>query len=187
MTTFDIATTTGSACGVLMVFGSMFLLAKGVISLNETRKSGATTLEVKKLFRLSSDNPALGLFVVGLAFILTSAALAKPADSRITVIGFLKDADIEDPDQIRISMRSSMQDVVNTSNQQIEATADANGPRQVTITYPGYRTVELPLHGSSGKLNLGEIHLVKVAEKPEVNSKNIVPLPDGFNERKGGY
>jgi hypothetical protein len=186
MTTLDIATAAGIACGVLMVSVSMFLLARGAISLNTKRSGGGASLEIKNVFRLATDNPALGLFVMGLAFILASAAMARSADSRITVVGFLKDVDIENPDDLHILLGSSMQDVVDTSTQQIQATADTNGLRRVIISYPGYRQVDKPVDRGVRKVNLGEIHLVKVAAKPE-GDLHIVPVPGGFNERQGTY
>jgi hypothetical protein len=178
MTTYEIAASAGSLCGLLMVLGGMILLYTGAISLNKTSKEEAATLEFKKLFRLTTHYPALGLFVIGLAFIVTSIAVARPPDTRLTITGSLTGAPIEDPQSLRVSMESSLRPLVDTNSGSLMIAGDPNAAWQVIVAYPGYQIVEKTVMVNGKKtVQIGEIRLVKVAEKPPVNPSNIAPLP----------
>src|SRR5215831_15103053 len=111
MTTYDMGAAAGCICGLLMVIGGMILLYTGAVSLNKTSKEEAASLEFKRLFRLTTHYPALGLFIIGLAFIVTSVILSRPPDNRITMTGLLTapagTAEL-DPQDLQLSLQSSL-------------------------------------------------------------------------------
>jgi len=66
MTVFDIVVLIAAACGLAMVVGGIWLLARGAITLAATPKTDALTLEWKKQFRINTQVPGLAFFLVGL-------------------------------------------------------------------------------------------------------------------------
>jgi hypothetical protein len=64
--TLSIILITGAVCGVIMILGGMILLYKGIITLDQKTKEGALTVEVKDFFKINTQYPALGIFVLGL-------------------------------------------------------------------------------------------------------------------------
>ena len=66
MSVFDLVLLTGPICGILMVLGGIILLYKGAISLNVASEEGAFTVEFKNELRITTQYPALGIFVIGL-------------------------------------------------------------------------------------------------------------------------
>ena len=52
-----------------MVCGAIWLLKTGVIKLSAAVKGGSLTVELADKVKISTTYPALGLFVIGLAFV----------------------------------------------------------------------------------------------------------------------
>lgn len=80
MTVFEIVILIAAVCGVSMVIGGIWLLAKGAITLAATPKADALTIEWKKQFRINTQVPGLAFFIVGLIFIVLSLLFSKPPD-----------------------------------------------------------------------------------------------------------
>lgn len=190
MTTYDIAAAAGCLCGLLMVIGGMILLYTGAVSLNKTSKEEAASLEFKRLFRLTTHYPALGLFVIGLAFIVISVVVSRPPDNRITMTGSLAGApgapiEALDPQFLKLSLESSLKPYFDPNTRTITVDGDPTTMWQVVITYPGM-IAEKPVQGGKRNISLGNISLVRVAERPPVNLANIAPLPSAFSAPAGG-
>ena len=96
MTSFDFAIVIGAICGVIMVLGAIYLLKLGIINLKDisqqahseqanakskpsekAKSPDALTIAYNDI-KISTQYPALALFVIGLAFVLGSAYLATP-------------------------------------------------------------------------------------------------------------
>jgi hypothetical protein len=80
VTPFDVVVVIGALCGLLMVLGSMYLLRLGIIDLKTASSSpdpDALAVIVKEI-KITSRYPALGLFVIGLAFIMGVGSIARP-------------------------------------------------------------------------------------------------------------
>lgn len=191
MTSFDIAASAGALCGLLMVIGGMILLYTGAVSLSKTSAEEAATLEFKRLFRLTTHYPALGLFIIGLAFITVSVILSRPADNQVTMTGSLTSTpdtpvDKLDPEFLTLSLESSLKPYFDPNTKTITISGDPTAMWQVVITYPGM-IAQKPVQGNGKRtISLGSIALVRVADKPPVNPANIAPMPSGLSARVGG-
>lgn len=78
MSAFEMVIVAAALCGLIMVAGGILLLYKGAINLTQTSRDEAVTLEFKKMLKVTTHYPALGLFVIGLSFIVTALAFSKP-------------------------------------------------------------------------------------------------------------
>lgn len=79
MTAFELVAIIGAACGVAMVLGGIWLIAKGQLTLAATPHTDALTLEWKKQFRMSTQVPGIAFFVIGLVFVVVPLGFLKPA------------------------------------------------------------------------------------------------------------
>lgn len=185
MTTYDMGAAAGCICGLLMVIGGMILLYTGAISLNKTSKEEAASVEFNRLFRLTTHYPALGLFVIGLAFIGTSVFLSRPPDNRVVMNGALAlpegvALDQLDPHYLRLSLESTLQPSFDPNTDVISVVGDPTTAWQLVITYPGMYA-QKPIDASGKReIPLGKITLSRFAEQPPVNPNNIAPLPQAF-------
>lgn len=176
MDTFDIVVILGALCGLLMVIGGMVLLYKGVITLNQASKQEAASLEFKKMLKITTHYPALGLFIIGLAFVIIAVVFSKSTQNQFEITGRI--TNIEDPNSLRVMI------TIPTW----EGTADADGeinamviPKtdifNVWFTYPGYRDFKMSVKTKESKLGvieIGEKQLEKLVEKPQPDPKNIM-------------
>ncbi|MBI4966067.1 MAG: hypothetical protein HY913_22500 [Desulfomonile tiedjei] len=88
MNTYDVLLILGGICGIIMVLGGIILLYKGAISLKERSQAKAMTLEFRNMFKMTTQYPALGLFLIGLAFIgLALYAGSRDATFPVTIEG----------------------------------------------------------------------------------------------------
>lgn len=80
MQTSDIVIMIVGACAVVMLLGGFVLLYKGTITLKDSNPEEAIKVEFKHLINVTTRYPALGLFVIGLAFgcVAIYAALRDP-------------------------------------------------------------------------------------------------------------
>jgi len=78
--TSDIVIMIVGACAVVMLLGGFVLLYKGTITLKDSNPEEAVKVEFKHLINVTTRYPALGLFVIGLAFgcVAIYAALRDP-------------------------------------------------------------------------------------------------------------
>jgi hypothetical protein len=91
-----------AACGILMVAGSIWLLKTGVIQLNAAVKDSALTINVVDKINVSTTYPALGLFIIGLAFIGMAIWFSKPnVGLPLNIVGKI---DIDDPSLVTVSI-----------------------------------------------------------------------------------
>lgn len=99
---FDLMLIMAGMCGPIMILGGIGLLYKGAISLSERSQAEALTIEFRRMFKITTHYPALGLFVIGLTFSVVSlsysggdivrplqieAELSSSGISPITVVG----------------------------------------------------------------------------------------------------
>lgn len=78
MPTHEIILLISAACGFVIVIGSLVLLFKGAITLHSASESGTLSVEIVDKVKISTSYPALGLFVIGLAFIAVSFLFSEP-------------------------------------------------------------------------------------------------------------
>ena len=80
MIVFEIVVLIAAACGLVMVVGGIWLLAKGAITLASAPKTDAITIEWKKQFRINTQVPGIAFFLVGLLFLGFSMYFSRPPD-----------------------------------------------------------------------------------------------------------
>jgi hypothetical protein len=91
-----------AGCGILMVAGSIWLLKSGVIRLTEAVKGGDLTVTILDKVKISTTYPALGLFIIGLAFIGMAMWFSMPkAGIPLNIVGKI---DIDDPSLVTVSV-----------------------------------------------------------------------------------
>jgi hypothetical protein len=91
MSAFEFVAIIGAICGVMMVLGGIWLIAKGQLTLAATPHTDALTIEWKKQFRMSTQVPGIAFFFVGLLFVVVPLLFLKPrSDVPMTFKGELK-------------------------------------------------------------------------------------------------
>ncbi len=183
MTPFDWIVIIGGICGLFMVIGGMILLYKGNITLNKTSKDEAVTLEFRKMIKITTHYPALGLFVIGLAFIIVSAVFAKPKE--VTSLAIKGHVNVDDPSSVTFFVYTGHGGLPRLTDREIDEIVYPHLKiLKVDITAPGYSppTITKTIGSSDikkGIASLGEITFTnKKAEKPQTNPDNIKPVKE---------
>ena len=103
MATYDLAIIGGTVSGIIMVLGGIVLLYKGAIKLEVASQDPALTVEMfERKLKLTTHAPALGLFVIGLLFVVSAIYFAQTTTVKeIPVVGVTEN--IED---ITVTVRS---------------------------------------------------------------------------------
>jgi hypothetical protein len=171
MTTFDWTIVSGAFCGLFMVVGGIYLLYKGVIKLDQVSCEEAVALEFQKMLKLQTRYPALGLFIIGLTFILMSIFFSKPSGLKpITLQGQIDGAD---PSGVTMHVKSADWKTIEP---------DSDGKID-TVVYPDVQRVEIQVQAAGckpesahftlafekskgGVLSLPKMSFQKIAEKP---------------------
>lgn len=91
-----------AVCGILMVVGSIWLLKTGVIRLTEAAKDGSLTISIADKVKVSTTYPALGLFIIGLAFVGMAIWFSLPRPGiPLNIVGKI---DIDEPALVTVSV-----------------------------------------------------------------------------------
>lgn len=119
---FNLTVIISALCGLVMVTGGIALLWRGAISLDAVSQHESLSLEWKKQFRLTTHVPAVGLFIIGLLFIVPPLWIAKPKDLPIVMIEGEKGEEIEGPIKIKIETEpwSSLKAYKNTIKEEVD-------------------------------------------------------------------
>jgi hypothetical protein len=185
MDPFDTIIILAGVCGVGMVFGSMVLLFKGIINL-QAASGGAMNVGLQRLIKIETTVPALGLFVIGLVFILSAAAMSRPDGvSPVQIKGQIRPAGSS---SVSILIRTEQGALVPSTDGQIQGVIYPHmGGLTVEITAPGYSTplfrkTIMPQEIRSGVASIGDVDLGQpVKNEPPVRPENVatpaVPLP----------
>ena len=183
MNTFDTLCIIGGVCALLMVIGAMVLLYKGTITLSEKNAQDALTLEFKKMINITTRYPALGLFIIGWAFLGLVLYLSKTnSEIPIEIRAMLKS---DDPASAVVLGSATMLQTIPASDGGIDAfiypsRVDAI---RIEIVTPGYSQgkiskVVVPRNIRGTVINLGELNPgAKITDKPSLNPANIVAAP----------
>jgi hypothetical protein len=82
-----------------------------------------------------------------------------------------------DPKDLHLSLESSLKPYFDPNTKSITVDGDPTLMWQVVITYPGM-FAQKPVQGFGKKnISLGNIVMVRMAEKPPVNPANIANMP----------
>jgi hypothetical protein len=177
MTAFEIVAMSGALAGLLMVLGGIWLVAKGAITLAATPQSDALTIEWKKQFRINTQVPGLGFFIIGLLFISVSLGFLKP--SEIMPIEFEGQVTgVEEP--ISIIVRPANWELPSNTSGQINGKVYPDFSFLVLIVNaPGYEPYTKSIKiGTDGQrlARLGTLELRRKVKENELE-KRITSLP----------
>jgi len=196
---FDIVILIGVICGPLMILGSMFLLYKGSISLQAAANDkDALSIELMKEIKLSTRYPALGLFLIGFMFFITSANYAQEGSVKsVKIIGNLSSPDGVEGVQVEMSASSWRQEVYSTNDGGFSTTFRPNLEHlKVVILAAGYENDHATrnLEYSSekilefGAVNLGKRVIENVQASINIpNRTTSTPETQNSNITTGSY
>jgi len=178
------------AGGLILIMGSIFLLYVKRIALGRAPKDPALQVQIQKWLSISTNYPALGLFIIGGLLGVAAGWLAYNGEIIKTQIpaiaiplkGNIKNLD-GDPAIISVSTRP----VMENAGRQIDTRFNAKMDEFLVRIYaPGYKPEERFLTKEEieakirarDKIILGDIELVKEVAKPIPDPANIAHLPD---------
>lgn len=181
MMPFETAVLTAALCGLIMVAGGILLLYKGAISLATRSGDEAVTLEFKKMLKVTTHYPALGLFVIGLSFILIGLVFARPPSIRPLVIQ--GSVSTTEPSAVTVRISTGRWMVQPSSEGSITQTIyPTMDTLLLEVNAPGFpaRMILKPL--DPGELKRGRVDLEPIVlggtpvPKPAVDPRNIAPV-----------
>ena len=181
MTTFEMAVLTAALCGLIMVAGGILLLYKGAISLATRSGDEAVTLEFKKMLKVTTHYPALGLFVIGLSFILIGLAFSRPPSVRPLVIQ--GSVSTTEPSAVTVRISTGRWMVQPSSEGSITQTIYPNmDTLLLEVNAPGFPARMITKLLDPGELKKGRVDLEPIVlgappvPKPSVDPRNIAPV-----------
>jgi len=197
MSTIDILLITTSAAGVILVLGSLLLLWRGAITLNQATANNQLDLELWNKVKVGTRNPALALFVLGFAALLGSAATAVVSterlsdnlryqiDGTVTAEGnhSLRDVKLQlvfSPKEFSVGPHGRFVDDIQLARNIVKVTYIAPGfenhglsqTRRITLVGGAGGMVSVTL----GNLNVGK----KVNADPVSVRGHVVPMPPAY-------
>jgi hypothetical protein len=180
MTIGDLVRAIGALCGLFMVVGGMLLLRSGVITLDRAGSKEAASVEFQKLIKVTTHYPALGLFVIGLAFILIALYNASPS---YNISGQIKAAH---PEAAKISVSGGpWGGVLPTPTGEVKGTVTpALSQLTVVVRVPGYKDRTIPVEvGLLGRLHIDDKYLIFADDSsgPLSRPSLVKSLPQGVD------
>lgn len=178
MSPFEGAAILGAVCGTAMVFGGIWLVAKGVITLAATPQAEALSIEWKKQFRMNTQVPGLAFFLVGLLFIYISLLFLKPVEvPPFEVAGELKGMD--QPWSISIRPQNNWQEKGSSARRFNTRIYPEVSSLIIEVTAPGYEPFEKSITitpRNKRTEDLGTLVLRRVIKKEEI-ARSVASLP----------
>ena len=171
MTVLPIVQLLTAACGIIVVAGGIYLLAKGAITLAATAPADALTIEWRKNFRVNTQVPGIAFFVIGLCFVVAAlySATPRPAEA-IDLEGEV--AGVDGP--VTVIIRSNPLNLPVFGDGAIRSHFYLDfSVLTLEASAPGYEPMPVPVEISHGTLiNVGTIQLRRkiqeIAAKPEL-------------------
>lgn len=165
-----------------MVVGGMVLLYKGTITLGRAAAKDAIKVEFRQFINVTARYPALGLFIIGLAFIISAMMFARGLETRpLKIQGRVVADDLSTASVVVTSrLREAKPSTDGQVNEKIRPVVD-------TVTFqaifPGFDppTSEKTLYADDNKDGVLDFGILtstgrRVASKPPVDPSNIVPI-----------
>jgi hypothetical protein len=184
MSTHDFISLVAALCGFIMVMGGVVLLYRGTITLSERPAEDAVSLEFRKMFKLKTQYPALGIFVIGLAFVATPLFLTR-ADAPVRIRANLVQANqAPSPDEVSIRVAAEWSGAPPDTDGRIDQRVPLPNQFWVLVSAPGYTPYRRQLAPSmlTRTVSLGAIVLtraagIKAAARPTEIVQPQHPLP----------
>lgn len=191
---FNVILFIGAICGLAMVIGSMLLLWKGNITLHEaSSRDAGLSIELVKEIKVTTRNPALGLFLIGLVFFVSSALIAQEgAIEKFELSGAIESLDELVGVEVHLIAGPWKRDVLDSRGIVSEIYHPNVKKLRVKVVAPGYefsgigREIEVKSGKASlGKINIGRRSVEEIDTQP--NSKPSQRPTDGASNTSGGH
>jgi hypothetical protein len=170
MTVLAIVELLTATCGIIVVAGGIYLLAKGAITLAATSPADALTIEWQKKFRVNTQVPGIAFFVIGLCFVVAALYAASPPEP-IDLEGQVPGVD--GPVTVIIRSEPLHPPVFGDGAIRYRFYPDFS-VLTLEASAPGYEPMPVPVETSRGTLiNIGTIQLRKKIQE-------IVPKPESI-------
>jgi hypothetical protein len=180
MGTYDYTIIGATVCGIIMVLGGIVLLYKGAIRLEVAARDPALTVEMfQSEFKLTTRVPALGLFVIGLCFVVVSIYFGRDiAATPIEVVGVAEQVD--EPVTVLVKSEWGVPALEGQVHHVLRPQLDV---LWVVVSAPGYRPYVESFSRDRIKqgVDFGKVRLQRVVERIPARSANIRALPPGVN------
>ena len=170
MTVLPIVELLTATCGIIVVAGGIYLLAKGAITLAATAPADALTIEWRKNFRVNTQVPGIAFFVIGLCFVVAALYSATPRPGEaIDLSGEV--AGVDGP--VTVIIRSNPLNLPVFGHGAIRSHFYPDfSVLTLEASAPGYEPMPVPVEISHGTLvNVGTIQLRRkiqeIVAKPE--------------------
>jgi hypothetical protein len=167
----------GALCALLMVIGSLLLLYRGTITLQQANPEEAIKVEFQKVLNIQTRYPALGLFVVGIVFLAAAYWFQMNCHIKSTTLkGTLETEDPGDAEaefisrlgESRIDSGRVFEKKVPSNLEEVEVTVRETG-------YEPYATAVRPEEARDGIVPFNA-KLKKKLQKPETDPSQIAPV-----------
>jgi hypothetical protein len=161
-----------ATCGILVVAGGIYLLAKGAITLAATSAADALTIEFKKQIRVTTQVPGVAFFLIGLCFVALALHWATPKpfdpiDLRGEITG------VDGPVSVIIRSEALHPPVFRDGVIDYHFYPDFS-VLTLEVSAPGYDPMPVPVEIAHATLvNLGRIQLRKRIEEIRPQSDSI--------------
>lgn len=173
---FSVILIIAGVCGFTMVLGGIVLLYKGAIKLSSTPRDKAVELEFQRVFKITTQYPALGIFIIGLAFVTAALVTSRPRQAEGIVVKGKADAGPltsvvvqPGPWYVETTLGNGFDGVIHPDVSKL----------YLELTAPGsYGRVSLDVH--NGVADVGTIRLAQAVSQIPSDPANIEPLPAGF-------
>jgi hypothetical protein len=173
MTVLAIVELLTATCGIIVVAGGIYLLAKGAITLAATSPADALTIEWQKKFRVNTQVPGIAFFVIGLCFVvvaLYSASPPEPIDLQGEVHG------VDGPVTVIIRSEPLHPPVFGDGAIRYRFYPDFS-VLTLEASAPGYEPMPVPVEISHGALiNVGTIQLRRKIQEIAAKPESIQPI-----------
>lgn len=192
MWAFDVNLILAGVCGVAMVLGGIVLLYKGAITLAGAPQEHALSIEFRKHFRIATQVPALGIFVIGLGFIVVALYVSPkpPSIAPITVLGSVENVN----ELITVRASTVVWGLENVPPNRVAGSFVPDTKHlSVEVSAAGYESVVRTYDSDGGVIDLGTVTLHPAGDPNDpipTDSANIVPVETAMNatqqQRPGG-
>jgi hypothetical protein len=187
--TSDIVIIITAVCGLLMVIGGMVLLYKGAVTLKDSNPDEAIKVEFKHMINVTTRYPALGLFVIGLAFTVVALYFVRPFVRPYPPFKISGTLNTDDPGNATVVISFPVHMFQPEPNGEFHGTVDS-GLEDIAyeVNLPGenkYKWTKGKTDIQRGTLALGSISLAgpKTQEKPKkgeiAEAPHLPPLDKG--------
>lgn len=178
MGTFDIVLVLGGLCGITMVIGGMILLYKGAISLEAASGGEGFSLDIEKQLKITTQYPAIALFVIGLLFIALALWFSQPDGvSPLTITGKVT---ASDPSSVSVNIGADSWSFHPSTDGQVHGVIYPNlGVLRVEVVAPGHEIPKVTTtitknNIASGYADLGRLEFGSVlVKKPQADPAQI--------------